>query len=838
MSLLSFIDRILGAPHESDLKRIRKIIPKIHEWEKEFQVLEAADLPKKTQEFKDRVAQGESLDALLPEAFALVKRACQILKGTSYEVRGHTQVWDMVPYDVQLIGGVVIHEGKISEMKTGEGKTLVCTLPVYLNALSDKGVHLVTVNEYLAERDADWMGLLYSALGLTVGVVKHGQSPLEKKAAYACDVTYGTNNEFGFDYLRDNMAPSLAQQAQRPLNFAIVDEVDSILIDEARTPLIISAPAQESTEKYLNYSRLVQGLKQGEDYDIDEKQKVATLTEAGIQKMESLLKVDNIYTERGFEEVHHLEQALRAQAVYKRDVDYVVKDNKILIVDEFTGRLMDGRRYGQGLHQAIEAKEGVEIQRESKTLATITFQNYFRLYKKLAGMTGTALTEREEFETIYGLSVIPIPTHRPVTRDDKSDLIYKNVAGKFQAIAQKVQDLHEKGQPVLIGTISVEKSEALSDALKAVGIPHHVLNAKQHEREAEIVALAGQKGAVTIATNMAGRGTDIKLGEGVSELGGLYVIGSERHESRRIDNQLRGRSGRQGDPGTTQFYVSMEDDLMRIFGGSRMQDMMERLGVPDDMPIENSWISKSLEGAQKRVEGHNFDIRKHLVQYDDITNTHRDIIYRRRQEILANENLKNDMIVMIETIAEKLVLTHTGETRELWERVMAIHKDAVTPIALETLEPLDTEARITSIKNYLREEYLEKEKALPDPRMMRAGERMVALRVLDTLWMHHLTELKELRDAVALSGYGQRDPLVEFKNHAFRIFEELIDRMEESTVQGLFRVKIQVNPAPTLPVNSTVSTTKVPTEAELKEAGRNDVCPCGSGKKFKKCHGA
>ncbi len=838
MSILSFIDRILGAPHESDLKRIRKIIPKIHEWEKEFQSLEAADLPKKTQEFKDRVAQGESLDALLPEAFALVKRACQILKGTSYEVRGHTQVWDMVPYDVQLIGGAVIHEGKISEMKTGEGKTLVCTLPVYLNALSDKGVHLVTVNEYLAERDADWMGLLYGALGLTVGVVKHGQSPLEKKAAYACDITYGTNNEFGFDYLRDNMAPSLAQQAQRPLNFAIVDEVDSILIDEARTPLIISAPAQESTEKYLNYSRLVQGLKQGEDYDIDEKQKVATLTEAGIQKMEALLNVDNIYTERGFEEVHHLEQALRAQAVYKRDVDYVVKDNKILIVDEFTGRLMDGRRYGQGLHQAIEAKEGVEIQRESKTLATITFQNYFRLYKKLAGMTGTALTEREEFETIYGLSVIPIPTHRPVTRDDKSDLIYKNVAGKFQAIAQKVQDLHEKGQPVLIGTISVEKSEALSDALRAVGIPHNVLNAKQHEREAEIVALAGQKGAVTIATNMAGRGTDIKLGEGVSELGGLYVIGSERHESRRIDNQLRGRSGRQGDPGITQFYVSMEDDLMRIFGGSRMQDMMGRLGVPDDMPIENSWISKSLEGAQKRVEGHNFDIRKHLVQYDDITNTHRDIIYRRRQEILANENLKNDMIVMIETIAEKLVLTHTGETRELWERVMAIHKDAVTPIALETLEPLDTEARITSIKNYLREEYLEKEKALPDPRMMRAGERMVALRVLDTLWMHHLTELKELRDAVALSGYGQRDPLVEFKNHAFRIFEELIERMEESTVQGLFRVKIQINPAPTLPVNTTVSTTKVPTETELKEAGRNDVCPCGSGKKFKKCHGA
>ncbi len=838
MSILSFIDRILGAPHESDLKRIRKIIPKIHEWEKEFQVLEAADLPKKTKEFKERVTQGESLDALLPEAFALVKRACEILKGTSYEVRGHMQTWDMVPYDVQLIGGIVIHEGKISEMKTGEGKTLVCTLPVYLNALSDKGVHLVTVNEYLAERDADWMGLLYGALGLTVGVVKHGQSPLEKKAAYACDITYGTNNEFGFDYLRDNMAPSLAQQAQRPLNFAIVDEVDSILIDEARTPLIISAPAQESTEKYLNYSRLVQGLKQGEDYDIDEKQKVATLTEAGIQKMEALLKVDNIYTERGFEEVHHIEQALRAQAVYKRDVDYVVKDNKILIVDEFTGRLMDGRRYGQGLHQAIEAKEGVEIQRESKTLATITFQNYFRLYKKLAGMTGTAVTEREEFETIYGLSVIPIPTHRPVTRDDKSDLIYKNVAGKFQAIAQKVQDLHEKGQPVLIGTISVEKSEALSDALKNVGIPHHVLNAKQHEREAEIVALAGQKGAVTIATNMAGRGTDIKLGAGVSELGGLYVIGSERHESRRIDNQLRGRSGRQGDPGTTQFYVSMEDDLMRIFGGSRMQNMMERLGVPDDMPIENSWISKSLEGAQKRVEGHNFDIRKHLVQYDDITNTHRDIIYRRRQEILANENLKNDMIVMIETIAEKLVLTHTGETRELWERVMAIHKDSTAPIALETLEPLDTEGRIASIKNYLREEYLEKEKALPDPRMMRAGERMVALRVLDTLWMNHLTELKELRDAVALSGYGQRDPLVEFKNHAFRIFEELIERMEESTVQGLFRVKIQINPAPTLPVNTTASVTKVPTETELKEAGRNDVCPCGSGKKFKKCHGA
>jgi preprotein translocase subunit SecA len=906
MSVVKFLNKLLGDPQQKELKRISKVVEQINQIEEEYQkTLTEADIPKKTEEFKARIAGGETVDSLLPEAFALLKTACRFLVGKTWKVRGFDYTWDMVPFDVQMIGGMVLHEGNISEMKTGEGKTLVCTFPVYLNALEGKGVHVVTVNDYLAQRDAEWMGGLYRFLGLTVGVVLHGQSRDDKKAAYAADITYGTNNEYGFDYLRDNMAPSLEAVVQRPLHYAIVDEVDSILIDESRTPLIISAPAEESTQKYLQYDKLVRMLELGTHYNVDEKDRVAALTEDGIKKLEELLGVDNIYTERGFEEVHHLEQALRANAVYKADVDYLVKDGQIVIVDEFTGRLMPGRRFGQGLHQAIEAKEGVEVKRESRTLATITFQNYFRLYKKLAGMAGTAKTEEEEFQTIYGLDVYEIPTHRPVTREDKSDAIYKNTLGKFRAITSKVKELHEKGQPVLVGTISVEKSEALSKMFNAAGLKHTVLNAKFHEQEAEIITHAGERGAVTIATNMAGRGTDIKLGEGVKDLGGLYVIGSERHEARRIDNQLRGRSGRQGDPGTTQFYVSMEDDLMRIFGGDRMMGLMEKLGLPEDVPIENGMISRSIEGAQTKVEGHNFDIRKHLVEYDGVINTHRDIIYKRRRSVLENENLKNDVLLLIEQEAERIVLTHAGDTKEVFETVSAIHRDPSAPLARETLENLDPEGMISAIKNYFLAEYAEKEKSLPAPEILRRAERQVVLRTIDLHWMRHIDELKDLRDAVSLSGYGQRNPLIEYQNKAFALFEELIGRIDQNIVRSLYHVKINVQvvkptaPAPVMKTNEeqieqnlqepslekpaaqipssvpvsvsmtqTMASKDIPTTAEptvrilsaktgqpIKsdeemfakpsttptpklEAGRNDPCPCGSGKKYKKCHGA
>lgn len=861
MSVVSFLNRLLGDQQSKDLKRISKVVKQINEIEAKYQVeLSESDIPKKTEEFKARIAAGETVDQLLPEAFALHKTACRFLVGKTWKVRGYDYTWDMVPFDVQMIGGIVLHEGKISEMKTGEGKTLVCTLPVYLNALAGKGVHVVTVNDYLAQRDSEWMGGLYRFMGLSVGTVLHGQNKEEKKAAYGADITYGTNNEYGFDYLRDNMAPSIEALVQRDLHYAIVDEVDSILIDEARTPLIISAAAEESTEKYMQYTKLVKLLDENTHYNVDEKQRSAVLTEEGIKKMEEFLGVENIYTEKGFEEVHHIEQALRAHAVYKADVDYLIKDGQIMIVDEFTGRLMPGRRFGQGLHQAIEAKEGVAIKRESRTLATITFQNYFRLYKKLAGMAGTAKTEEEEFQSIYGLDVYEIPTHRPVTRLDKPDAIYKNTAAKFRAIARTVKELNEKGQPVLVGTVSVEKSEALSKLFKAENIPHHVLNAKFHEQEAEIISKAGEKGSVTIATNMAGRGTDIKLGEGVKELGGLCVIGSERHEARRIDNQLRGRSGRQGDPGLTQFYVAMDDDLMRIFGGERMMNLMERMGLPEDMPIENGIISRSIESAQKKVEGHNFDIRKHLVEYDSVMNKHRDIIYKRRRVLLGNENLKNDILVLIEQAAEKLVLSHPGDTKEIFESLSALHRDPKTPLAREALENLDQESMIQAIKNYLLEEYIEKEKSLPSPEIMRKAERAISLRTMDMLWMRHIDELKDLRDAVSLSGYGQRNPLIEYQNKAFQAFEELIDKIDENTIRSLFHVKINVQvvqkPAPNVTTVNAVGPVKTNEEQieknleepsleapkkgsiEMDEVGRNDPCPCGSGNKFKKCHGA
>ena len=903
------INKILGDQNEKELKKLWPIVKKINQIEEEYQQkLQVEDIVKKTEEFKARIQNGETVDDLLPEAFALVKFACRKLVGQKWMMRGQEITWDMIPFDVQLLGGIVLHKGNIAEMRTGEGKTFVCTLPLYLNALTGKGVHLVTVNDYLATRDAEWMGGLYRFLGLTVGVIIHDQPRAEKKAAYAADITYGTNNEYGFDYLRDNMSQNVDNIVQRGLNYAIVDEVDSILIDEARTPLIISSPAEESTSKYVRYAQLVRGLEEEKDYTVDEKLRAVSLTEAGIATMEGLMGVDNIYTDAGFMEVHHLEQALKAKTVYKYDIDYVIKDGEIIIVDEFTGRLMPGRRYSDGLHQAIEAKEGVEVKRETRTFATITFQNYFRIFKKLAGMAGTAQTEAEEFLQIYGLETIVIPPNKNVIRKDEADMIYKNQKGKYLAVAKKVKELHDKGQPVLIGTISIEKSEIMSKLLSMEGVPHNVLNAKFHEKEAEIVAGAGQKGAVTVATNMAGRGTDIKLGEGVTDLGGLVIIGTERHESRRIDNQLRGRAGRQGDPGLSQFYVSMEDDLMRLFGSDRIQKVMEAMKVPDDMPIQNKWISGSIESAQKKVEGRNFDIRKHLVEYDDVMNKHREIIYSRRGKVLRSDNIKNDIIVLIEKEVEKIVGVHTAIKHHeeggwnysaILADINAIHRDPIAPLALEELEKhAVVEDLIELIKKHLFNEYEEKEKLLKDPSVLRQIERGVYLNVIDTLWMEHIDNMQHLREAVSLRGYAQRDPLISYKEEGYEMFHTLLSAIQANTVNTIFKVDLKkqlpeqflrlgssepenlhtnesqieevlsghkghgsnitaasssaANMANTTVQSFAHSTINEPQErvtnptiikaspqptASQPEVGRNDPCPCGSGKKYKKCHG-
>jgi len=881
--LQKIINRIIGDQNQKAIKKLEPIVNEINELEKEYtaKFTRDEDFQAKTIELKRRIASGESVDDVMVEAFALVKAACRRLLGRKWDVRGNEITWDMVPYDVQIIGGLVLHKGNIAEMKTGEGKTLVCTMPVYLNALTGKGVFVVTVNDYLAHRDAEWMSGLYKFLGLSVGIIAHGQSPVEKSNAYGCDITYGTNNEFGFDYLRDNMATSVDQIVQRNLHYAIVDEVDSILIDEARTPLIISAPAQESTSKYQRYAQLVTQLEENKDYNIDEKARAATLTDEGIKKMENLLGVDNIYTEAGFLEVHHIEQALKASAIFKRDTDYVVKDGEVIIVDEFTGRLMPGRRYSEGLHQAIEAKEGVEINKESKTLATITFQNYFRLFDKLAGMTGTAATEAEEFLKIYKLDTLVIPTNKPITREDKPDAIYKTQKAKYIAVAKKTKEMYEKGQPVLIGTISIEKSEMMSKLLKMQGVPHNVLNAKFHEKEAEIIANAGQKKAVTIATNMAGRGTDIKLGEGVPELGGLCVIGTERHESRRIDNQLRGRSGRQGDKGISQFFVSTEDELMRLFGGERVQRMMTMLKIPDDMPIENKMISRSIESAQKKVEGRNFDIRKHLVEYDDVINHHRTIIYKKRREVLESETIKNDIILLIEKEVEDIVLMHTQGTPENWnyqeiaENIRAIHRNPSKDFNIEDIQNItNREELIERIKLYFFDEYEAREKMVPDPKLLRQIEKSIYLHVIDTMWMEHITNLNSIRENVSLKGYGQRDPLIEYKQDAFVAFDKLMRDINSNTINTLFKVDIErqapvrviqadqpsvistnegdikevlsgheegnSNLMRTMMANQTKkNTSQIPTlDPKFRNVGRNDPCPCGSGKKFKKCHGA
>jgi preprotein translocase subunit SecA len=978
---MSLYYKIFGDPNQKTLKKIQPVVEKINSFEEQLAKLSDLELKAKTPEFKERLQKGETLDDILPEAFAVVREASKRVAGMRH-------------YDVQMIGGIALHRGMISEMRTGEGKTLVATLPVYLNALAGKGVHLVTVNDYLAKRDAVWMGQIYDFLGLSVGIVQNmrvsfiydsqeirnkkqetnGQTeekketgnlkleidklgeggeidkerdeigsfkvedeylrPASRQEAYQCDITYGTNNEFGFDYLRDNMVQGLSEMVMRPgmeMHYAIVDEVDSILIDEARTPLIISAPAEEATEMYYQFARLVKQLKENDDYNKDEKLRSTNLTEAGIAKFEKWLNVDNIYVEAGIKTVHHIEQALKAEVLFKRDKDYIVEGEEVMIIDEFTGRKMPGRRYSEGLHQAIEAKENVKIQKESQTLATITFQNLFRMYGKLAGMTGTAVTEKEEFYKIYGLDVLTIPTNKPDRRFDHSDRIYRTERGKYQAIGEKIKECRAKNQPVLIGTISVEKNEELSNYLNENNIPHEILNAKNHEREGQIIAQAGRPGAVTLATNMAGRGVDIKLGGNpvdkeeeikVTTGGGLFVLGTERHESRRIDNQLRGRSARQGDPGETQFFVSTDDDLMRIFAGDRLKAVMTRLHVPEDMPIEQKMITRMLETAQTKVEGHNFDIRKHLLEYDDILNRHRTAIYKKRKRILELANkmgneeggkgkedddenpkskiqnpneqtesentetqyhsLKQMIWEMIENEIEFVVSFHTNvaheggehneenwDVKEILETVKTIfpfsEEDEKTLLGFShehrgKLE--DVEARDEIVKFLLEKAKQEYEKlenqiiAAPGneetgKNLMRDIEKSLLLRAIDTFWVDHLVEIDHLRKSIGLQGYAQRDPLIEYKRETYHMFNQLQSGIQKEVVYAFFKVGVGLQLAPTVMANDKLTlqgatkelseqggfVSKKPRDDSGGKIGRNDSCPCGSGKKYKKCHG-
>lgn len=988
--IMSLLNKILGDPNDKEMKRMREIVQQINDLEPSMEALSDDELTGKTIEFKQRVADGASLDDILPEAFAVVREAAKRVIGMRH-------------YDVQLLAGITLHRGFVAEMRTGEGKTLVATLPAYLNALTGKGVHIVTVNDYLAIRDTTWMGEIYHALGLTVACIQNqgasyrfapnnksqitnnnedqeaehadnnsGEEVVEaqveiemkdlekisRQEAYKADILHGTNNEFGFDYLRDNMAQRIEDQVQRGQVFAIVDEVDSILIDEARTPLIISAPSSEAAEMYQQFARIVPRLKEGEDYNIDEKMRAATLTEEGINKVEKALGIENLYAEGGIKEVHHLENALRAQALFERDKEYVVKDGEVIIVDEFTGRLMYGRRYSDGLHQAIEAKENVPIQQESVTMATITFQNYFRMYEKLSGMTGTAKTEEEEFAQIYGLSVLEIPTNRPIARDDKQDLIFKNEKGKFEAVIDEIKKRNEVGQPVLVGTVSIEHNEHLSTLLTRAGVKHEVLNAKNHLSEAAVIAQAGRVGAVTIATNMAGRGVDIVLGGhprdpeqavAVKNLGGLHVIGTERHESRRIDNQLRGRSGRQGDPGSSQFFISTEDDLMRIFGSDRMKTMMDRLGVPDNMPIENKLITRSIEQAQKKVEGHNFDIRKHVVQYDDVINKQREVIYRWRQQILEQgsskrfheagsehsldqrrapsspeasppdaalgsvseltdieRDISDEILDMVEQEIESVIRFHTQSERESDWNVDEIYEvvDTIFPVPLDVRLKLEDiydavskdsealkgrEALIHYLFKRCHDAYDQFEKTISDIAATHNQEhffeniqRSLLLRSIDTLWVEHLDAMDHLRQGIGLRGYGQRDPLVEYKREAFGMFERLQEGIRKQVVYSIFKIggisglpsqeqtqrnlqfqgaqktlekgsgqfaQTSTAPSPAQAQNSTAArmmkkqegVTDAPVDTDSK-VGRNDPCPCGAINpethkpyKYKKC---
>ena len=955
---MSFIDKILGDPGDKHIKKkLNPLVEKINSLEKEFQSKSDDQLKAVTEELRSELKNGKTLDQILPRAFAAVREAAKRTLGMRH-------------FDVQLIGGMVLNQGDIAEMRTGEGKTLVATLATYLNALEGKGAHVVTVNDYLARRDAVWMAQVYDFLGLSVGVIQHEKSylydnsvkaasdeiadpatlmveidydhlrPASRKEAYQADITYGTNNEFGFDYLRDNMVSKVEQMVQRPFNFAIVDEVDSILIDEARTPLIISAPDNRPIDLYYKYAKLVKQLKENEDYNIDEKMRSSTLSEQGIKKMEQWLGVENIYTDAGLDSVHHIEQALKANTLFEKDKDYVEQDNEIIIVDEFTGRLMQGRRYSEGLHQAIEAKEGVEIKRESRTLATITFQNYFRLYPKLAGMTGTAKTEEEEFRRIYNLDVYVIPTNKPIERLDHQDRVYKSSKGKYEALVREIKKRQDKGQPVLVGTISIEQNEEFSEILRHAGVKHEILNAKNHEREAEIIAQAGAKSSVTLATNMAGRGVDIVLGGApfdkelaveVKRLGGLHVLGTERHEARRIDNQLRGRSGRQGDPGSSQFFISVEDDLMRIFGSDRIKNMMNRLGVPEDMPIENKMVSRAIESAQKKVEGNNFDIRKHVVQYDDVMNMHRESIYRQRREILEfspparggdegvvgddseNQNVLQDMIFeMIEHEIQQVVNLHTASSsckdwnlEEIGQTMATIFptdtsfnlKEIVFPNG-EKDKGQDAIMRsklIDYLAQHAKDIYAKMSETLGDEDQIKDLERAVLLNSIDTLWMDHLEALDNLRTAVGLRGYGQRDPLVEYKRDAYGLFKQLQGAIQNQVVYSVFKImatrSMQMQGAGNLlqslggglsalqgmrfsapakegqekgespfmqsggvagSFSSSTSATQMMQNVATasssiasaqrnrfdgEKVGRNDPCPCGSGKKFKKCHG-
>ncbi|MBI4847924.1 MAG: preprotein translocase subunit SecA [Nitrospirae bacterium] len=887
--MFGLLTKIIGTKNDREIKRLWTVVEKVNAFESKIQPLNDDQLRAKTGEFRKRLEGGEGLDDILPEAFAVVRESSR-------------RILKMRHFDVQLIGGIALHEGKISEMKTGEGKTLVATLSVYLNAIDGHGVHVITVNDYLAKRDAQWMGPIYNFLGLSLGIIQHDSSfmfdtsfhsedsrlqhlrPVNRKEAYLADITYGTNNEFGFDYLRDNMRYHIDDYVQRELNYAIVDEVDSILIDEARTPLIISGPSEESTDKYYVIDKIIPKLKKETDYTVDEKAKSVTLTEEGNIKIERLLDAGNLYDPANIELVHHVNQGLRAHVLFQLDVDYIVKDNEVIIVDEFTGRLMPGRRWSDGLHQAIEAKEGVKIASENQTLATITFQNYFRMYNKLSGMTGTADTEAPEFAKIYNLEVLVVPTNQPMIRKDNADIVFKNVTGKFNAVINEIEDCYKRGQPALVGTISIEKSELLSSMLKKKKIPHSVLNAKYHEREAEIIAQAGRSGAVTIATNMAGRGTDIVLGgnpeglakdmladkkdytdedfgktlekakelckqdrEKVISAGGLHILGTERHESRRIDNQLRGRSGRQGDPGSSRFYLSLEDDLMRIFGSDRISGLMGKLGMEEDQPIEHKWITKAIESSQKRVEAHNFDIRKHLLEYDDVNNKQRTEIYSFRREILSSDNHKDKILEMLENVLDDVLPVYCPENKHPEEWNIKGLRDALYGqfSIYPEIEAKRVEALRGELLELIMQAYEKKEQEIGSG-TFRYLEKMILLQVLDTQWKDHLLSMDHLKEGVGLRGYGQRDPLVEYKKEAFEIFADLSSRVGSEVVARLMKVQIQreesvekkftAKPAKVM-YGRGGEDAKPQTVIKDRKVGRNDPCICGSGKKYKKCCG-
>ncbi|SHK83267.1 protein translocase subunit secA [Desulfatibacillum alkenivorans DSM 16219] len=834
--------KIFGTKNSRVIKSFRPTVNHINELEPKYQAMSDDELRAQTEVFKKLLADGKTLDDILCDAFAAVREAS-------------IRTLEMRHFDVQLIGGIVLHQGNIAEMKTGEGKTLVATLPAYLNALTGRGVHVVTVNDYLAARDTEWMGQIYRFLGMTVGTIVHGLDDDERQEAYNADITYGTNNEFGFDYLRDNMKYSRGQFVQRDHHFAIVDEVDSILIDEARTPLIISGPAEKSTQLYYQVDVVIPRLREEDHYTIDEKARTVVLTEEGVRVVESGLGVDNLYDHKNMEILHHVNQALKAHTLFKRDVDYIVKQGEVIIVDEFTGRLMPGRRYSDGLHQALEAKEKVKIENENQTLASITFQNYFRMYEKLSGMTGTADTEAPEFKKIYDLDVVVIPTNMPMIRKDFPDVIYRSKREKYEAVINEIQELHRKGQPVLVGTISIDDSETLAKMLKKRGVPHNVLNAKNHEGEAQIVANAGQAGSVTISTNMAGRGTDIKLGEGVKELGGLHILGTERHESRRIDNQLRGRSGRQGDPGSSRFYLSMDDDLLRIFGGERMSKIMNTLGMQEGEPIEAKILSRGIENAQAKVEAHNFEGRKHILEYDDVMNQQREVIYRQRREILSGESLRPNIEAMIEDLTEGIAAVHADDRTHAkdwdWD---AINDDMYAQFGIRVQVDDEIKDKIKSqelgdiLYQTAIEVYDAKEKSIGSDQW-RNLEEYVMLRTVDSLWKDHLLSMDHLREGIGLRSYAQQQPLIVYKKEGFEMFQEMIDKIQEEVVKLLFFVRFEEEPEKieeikpkeqemTFSHGGDQAVKKKPVQRKDDKVGRNSPCPCGSGKKYKKCCGA